>query len=390
MAIRINGITGIDMGNTPVSNVKNPELAQDVVTKEYLEGGIYGAYGVRYDQENDIITPLGSRNRTLIQDKMKRCVLNANGTVNYYLDAHNSALKDDSTGVGVASVLDGTDGNVMVQVPKFYIKHTLINNIHEWWVSLFPKEGYSVHPWFLEGGVEAQFKYYRAYTCTLKNGKLMSISGSTPTRSQTRATFRTQAQANGAGWSICSWNAVNAIQILFLTEYCTFNSQSVLGTGNHLGNDYGMITGQSNSLGNFSSTAGISDKVMSYRGIENFYSDTWEFIDGINVQDYKVFLNQNPSTFADDVFTGNYINSGVTVPVASANYVKKISSNFLPTAIGGSSSTYITDGFWSTSGNRVAFFGGDAYYGLLDGAFCLALNSLSSYLHVSVGSGLSF
>ena len=152
MAVIISG-NGIDMGNNPVSNVKNPELAQDAVTKEYLEGGIYGAYGVRYDQENDIITPLGSRNRTLIQDKMKRCVLNANGTVNYYLDAHNSALKDGSTGVGVASVLDGTDGNVMVQVPKFYIKHTLINGIHEWWVSLFPKEGYSVHPWFLEGGV---------------------------------------------------------------------------------------------------------------------------------------------------------------------------------------------------------------------------------------------
>ena len=67
---------------------------------------------------------------------------------------------------------------------------------------------------------------------------------------------------------------------------------------------------------------------MSYRGIENWYADCWEFIDGINIQNYKVFLNQNPATFADDVFTGDYVDSGVTLPAMSASYIKKIQEIF--------------------------------------------------------------
>lgn len=378
---------------SPMNGVENTEVvipeSGKLATEEYVDGGRYGAYGVRFDQENNIVTPLGSSNRTLIQEKMKRCVLNADGTVKYFLDQYDSTKKEGSAGVGIPSILDGTDGNVMVQVPLFYIKHSLVGDVHEWWVSLFPKEGYSVHPWFLEGGVTRAFRYYRAYTCSVKDGKLMSISDVKPTVSQTRDAFRTKARANGAGWNMCSWNAVNAIQILFLTEYCTFNSQAVLGTGNHLGGDYAMTTGDSNSLGNQSSVYGL-DKVMSYRGIENFYADTWEFIDGMNVRGYKVYLNQNPNTFADDVFTGDYKYSGVTVPAADASYIKKISGNFLPTALGGSSSTYVTDALWSAAGDRIAIFGGHAHDGSLNGVFCLAVNHLSSYSHVAVGCGLSF
>lgn len=379
---------GVD--NTEVVFPESGELA----TKQYVDDAIgeyggeskTGAYGLKWNQEMDIYEVLGDTNRTQIQRNMKRCVLKDDGTVNYYLDPYNSTKKAD----GTPAVLTGANGNVMVEVPKFWYKHELNGNEHQWWVSDKPLAGYLVHPWFLEGGVERDFRYYRAYAGTVVSGKLRSISGATPTRSQTIATFRTQARANGTGWNMCSWNAVNAIQILFLTEYCTFNSQSVLGTGNDTGTDYGMTTGQSNSIGNASSGPSNNNTWMSYRGIENFYADTWEFVDGINVQNYKVYLNQNPSTFASDVFTGDYVDSGVTVPAASASYIKKISGNFLPTALGGSSSTYITDGFWSDTGNRIAFFGGDASAGSLDGVFCLYVSDLSSYSSVYVGCGLSF
>ena len=352
-----------------------PEIDLPVTAEEY---------GLKWNQETDVYEVLGDTNRTQIQRNMKRCVLNYDGTVNYYLNPTNSTQKEQ----GGHAVLTGADGNVMVEVPMFWYKHTLIGDIHEWWVSSTPLEGYSVHPWFLEGGVEHQFRYYRAYTPTVVAGKLMSISGSTPTRSQTRATFRTQARANGTGWGLCSWNAVNAIQLLFLTEYCTFNTQAVLGRGNDAGGDYGITTGQSNSIGNSSSGATNNDMWMSYRGIENWYSDCWEFIDGLNIQNYKVFLNQNPATFADDVFIGDYIYSGVTLPVMSSSYIKKISGNFIPTAVGGSSSTFVTDAGWCAPTSTIMEFG-SANNGLLGGGFCFDASSSAGSVYSSVSAGLS-
>ena len=350
---------------------------------------ILGEYGLRWNQETDVYEALGSVNRRQIQGNMKRCVLKDDGTVNYYLNPTNSILKANST----LAVLTGADGNVMVEVPKFWYKHTLVGDTHEWWVSNTPLGGYSVHPWFLEGGAERPFRYYRAYEPTVVAGKLRSISGSTPTRTQTRSTFRTQARANGTGWGLCSWNALNAIQILFLTEYCTFNTQAVLGRGNDTGGDSGITTGQSNNIGNASSGSTNNDMWMSYRGIENWYADCWEFIDGINIQNYKVFLNQNPTTFADDVFTGDYVYSGATLPAMSNSYIKKISGNFLPTAVGGSSSTFVTDSGWSSPTGAAVLCCGSAHtgltYGRESGGFLFNAHISAEVIDISVSAGLS-
>ena len=387
----LGGVTTLTpIGTANSGTVIIPESGRLVTLQDIedlVNGGSSGAYGVRYDQENNIVTELGNGNRTQIQDRMRRCVLNANGTVNYFLNQYDSTKKENNT----AAVLDGTDGNVMVQVPKFWYKHTLVNDVHEWWVSPVAKEGYSVHPWFLEGGVEHPFRYYRAYTCINQDGVLRSISGVTPTRYQTRDVFRTQARANGAGWNLCSLNAVNAVQLLYLTEYCNFNSQAILGTGNYLGGDYGMTTGASNVIGNASTKAGASDTYMSYRGIENFYADCFEFVDGINVQDYKIYLNQNPNTFADDVFTGDYVDSGITVPQANNHFVKKISGNFLPTVLGGDSNTFITDATYTAPGKHTVMFGGCPIDGITAGAFYLVLINPINYSASSVmnGAGLS-
>ena len=128
---------------------------------------------------------------------------------------------------------------------------------------------------------------------------------------------------------------------------------------------------------------------MSYRGIENWYADCWEFVDGINVQNYKVFLSQNPVTFTDDVFTGYYVDSGVTIPAMSGSFIKTISGEFFPTAVGGSSSTYITDAGWVDTGNRVGAFGGAAGLGLACGAFYFAASFAASRSSASIGAGLS-
>jgi hypothetical protein len=128
------------------------------------------AQGLRWNQNLDTYTRLGSiaaaaRNASPgdgalpIQSRMKGCLMLDNGTVNYYLQTDDWTKKAD----GTASTLTGADGQVMVEIPKFYQKYVYLNNTVEWWISLWPLPGYTVHPAFVVGGVEKSYIYIAAY-----------------------------------------------------------------------------------------------------------------------------------------------------------------------------------------------------------------------------------
>ena len=354
------------------------------------------AYGVDWNPTTDTYSrtgfAVGTANSTsyagAIQTQMKRCVLNANGTVAYYLHPTNSTLKAD----GAAATIDGSAGNVMVEIPKFYHKYENVGGVHKYSVSPIPEAGYTVHPAFIRGGVEKNFRYYPAYEGWYNGNKLISGSGKVPTVNQTRATFRSYAAANGTGWSLIDWNLLYAVQLLFLTEYATFDTQAMLGNGNDTGGDYTMTTGSSNGIGNGSSPATNDDTWMSYRGIENWYASMWKFIDGVNVQERVYFVNNKPATFADDVFTGDYVSTGIT-SAASSGYVSNMSSSnkgFIPSEVTGSSSTKVPDYFYQNTGNRIVLFGGFAGIGLSAGGFCLGADGAASAASAAVGSGVSY
>jgi hypothetical protein len=95
---------------------------------------------------------------------MKRCVLNANGSVNYYLSATDSTKKAD----GTAAVLTGADGNVMVEIPKFYFSHTLSGTRNSWKIRTTPAQDFVVHPAFIKAGVEVSHRYVGAYDACLE------------------------------------------------------------------------------------------------------------------------------------------------------------------------------------------------------------------------------
>lgn len=326
----------------------------------------------------------------VIQTKMRRCVLNADGTVKYYLSATDSTKKAD----GSAAIIDGTDGNVMVEIPKFWYKYENIGGVHKWLISDAAQTGYEVHPAFIRGGVEKSFRYYCAYQGYTLSGKLISGSGRVPTASKTRATFRTEAAANGTGWSQIDWNLLIAVQLLYLVEYANFNTQAMLGQGITSGSVYTAVTGSSNSLGNASSpSTNTSTQFMSYRGIENWYGQIYKFIDGVNINSYVYYVNNNPATFADDVFTGDYISTGITSATASG-YVKNIVSNkkgfVASVTTGGSASTFIPDALYQDTGFRTMAFGGGASNGTYAGGFFLYAIYTASGIASNVGSGLSF
>jgi hypothetical protein len=132
--------------------VPTPTTGTQAVNKSYVDklvsttiqnGGrdIYlGSYGLEWNETTDTYRRIGSDNYTAIQSLMKRCVLNADGSVNYYLDVNNSNYKAD----GTLADLTGASGNVMVEVPKTYIRYSYIttggftgtDTVHRWEISL--------------------------------------------------------------------------------------------------------------------------------------------------------------------------------------------------------------------------------------------------------------
>ena len=326
----------------------------------------------------------------VIQTKMRRCVLNADGTVKYYLSATDSTKKAD----GSAAIIDGTDGNVMVEIPKFWYKYENVGGVHKWLISDAAQDGYEVHPAFIRGGVEKSFRYYCAYQGYTLGTKLISGSGRVPTTNKTCAAFRTEAAANGAGWSQIDWNLLTAVQLLYLVEYANFNTQAMLGQGITTGSVYTAVTGSSNSLGNASSpSTNTSTQFMSYRGIENWYGQIYKSIDGVNINSYVYYVNNNPATFADDVFTGDYISTGITSATANG-YVKNIVANkkgfVASVTAGGSESTFVPDYFYRSTGLKIMCFGGNAGNGASAGGFFLDASAAASVAYALIGSGLSF
>ena len=368
------------------------------------------------------------------------------------LVTHNSrvwvSLSDANSNITPASgsstaTLDGSVGQVMVEVPRFYVYYNYTSGTkrHAWDVLVDPAEvkpfpnlsvalsgavttktdnelTFTVHPAFQKAGVERSHRYYAAYRATDNGGTLTSRSGVTATASQTRATFRTQARARNTGLSdpsgaannvygLLDWYLLSAVKLLFLTEYRTFNSQDVLGRGVS-GTTYTKTAGRANQNGNASgsfnssgvlvtpSSASTTDDGVLYRGIEDFWGPAYCFIDGYNAQGtgsaQTVYLANTPANFADDT-ASNYTNAG-TLAGASGGYPTGISQDSLFIAnntTGGSTSTYLTDIQYTSATNaawRIVCVGGYASLGLDAGAFCVYAYDGSAASGTALGGAL--
>ena len=377
---------------------------------------ISGAYGVSWNQSTDAYTGLGDsllRTALPIQTAMKRCVLKDSGEVAYYLDSSNSTLKDN----GDAATLDGTDGQVMVQIPKFYHKHTFSGTTHSWYISLSEEDGFTVHPAFIKNGVEVAHRYMGAYEASSASSKMGSASGAYPAVSKTRTVFRAEAAARGTGWRQVDFYLHSAIQLLYLVEHQDFNSQETIGAGRTslsggawTNGSYIGISGYSNAHGNQTAnqtTAGggvtgtIQSDFMSYRGIENLYGNVWKMVDGWTVNDVSSgqmiqYATNNDADFADTGSTNMTVIYDDTSPISGGGYISglaDISSGFIGNAMSGASNTYVGDYYWQYAGGSgwsLPMVGAAAHYGSQAGAFALGVSSASSLSYVSISSRLAF
>jgi hypothetical protein len=363
---------------------------------------------------------------------MKRCVLNADGSVNYYLHPTDSTQKAN----GQAADLTGADGNVMVEIPKFYFAYSRTGNVNRWRIRTTPTLGFTLHPAFVKAGVEVDYRYIGAYDACyldatdstyksglnldnmtanldLTNDKLASVSGIYPLVGVTRAQCRSLAANNGTGWHQLDFALYSAIQMLYLVEYADFNSQANLGAGNTNGSYFTSsadqndsphtIAGASNSLGNASTdgtqpSAGAKPgtSFMSYRGIENWYGNCWSWADGINVNvtaTGNVHVTNDYRDFADGTAAGHELVTSA-FPTASG-FIRDLLNTgayFLSSSnSGASSTTFITDQhFASASASLVVRVGGHASNGASAGGFGLSSSLAASDASRVVSARLAY
>jgi len=379
-------------------------------------GWLPGVTGCTWDQVNDVYS--GNPAAQTVHTNMRRCVINSSGEVQYYLNAYDSTLKEDGV---TASVLDGTDGQVVVEILPVYCKTTWEGDVVTWEVSDTADAGFVLHPAFEDGAVSKI--YIGAYDASVKDVSagiyigglnlddntsrvdtttdlIASVSGQYPMVGLTRAEFRTLAE--NAGYQLYDFWQHQLVQLLYLTEYGDWNSQEMLGEGNVNGtyvdssdiqsDSPHTIAGTSNSLGNQSGHVNSADGTpfVSYRGIENPFGNCYQWLDGFNINDRQIYVNNDETTFADDTAT-NYTLLGAVLP-STNGYIKqiqKLDNIIIAATVGASSGSFVTDYLYTATGWRVASAGGRANCGLAAGLAFLRLHYSSANRFRYFGARLS-
>lgn len=358
----------------------------------------------------------------------KRCNVANDGTVNaYYGEAGYSET--------------GSNGQVMVEQPKFYYKVVPLElekveggkGFHmrkvRYYVSDTKKAGFKLHPAFIQDGVEKNFIYLSAYegstfdtdagvynttdaqTVDWTNDLLASIAGAKPTSGltqggATRNGFRTIAAKRGAGWSQQTVQAATATELLFLVEYASFNMQSKIGVGVTNKTDNGTtsmteITGYTANLGNATGSVNNPDgwNIVTYRGEENFFGNIWKWIDGINIYNYGVgSVHIADHGFKDNTDADPYQDAGITICgangyVSAFGYSEDFDWLFIASECSGDSALPVGDYFYQVKANKswtVARLGGVWYYGADAGGFGWYVDSGSGYRIRVIGGRLLY
>lgn len=429
----------------------NDELKS--IVQSMITGGV-GWYGIEWDENvaNSACTRIGTMDmhRTLpIQNRMRRCLLNDDGTVNYYLNANDSTLLDN----GAPAKLDGSMGQVMVEIPAHWRQFERVGTRWRAMISEFKFPGFHYVP-----------KAYRsAYEATVQRStnKLSSVMSmgvdyrggnnnadwdgtyrdllGRPASSISGTNFALYAKNRGTRWCMDVYHVKKTMDWLYYIEYANFNSQLAYnpvltaegykqgGLGNGVTNiDYNkwvafnavypfVACGITNSLGNKTGVVNLdmpveydpvvlSVPVNSYRGVEVPFGHVWKWTDGIKVNiqaddaggQSQLYVCEDPLKFQHSNYVG-YDMRGL-LPRANGYVSKMLMGEFgelMPRVAEGGSTTYFADYFYTSipasgESQRGVLFGGASSYGAVAGLAGAWTSYAVSGSHASVGSRLCF
>ena len=366
------------------------------------------AYWYENDENNSSTTCATGGNRNVIESlrsKFKRCIAKPYGddaALISYCNEKNSANWPDGSGIDI--VLARKE-NRMVHFPKYY--HKTVERSPGIWRTYISEQqidsDYIEEPEMLLGTFEA-------YTNT--DGTLLSAWGVTSTASQTMATFVSQAKSNGPLWGIGDYRSHATIARMFCAYYKTTNistsNSAIPCSGGTKRYNYG-ITGATITLGNRdgkkATTSDTSYYSTNFLGLEDCYYSKWEFVQGINILKGKYVVYDGGSFPDKDVAeleaagaTNIRVVGYEPNPAATAGYngwTKAVAQgkygDVVPTAHGGSETTYYSDYSWfNPTGNRIFLRSGLSVNGSQCGVFVAYAGYASSDSWAYVGARLAF
>lgn len=366
------------------------------------------AYWYENNENASSTTCLTGGNRNVIESlrsKFKRCIAKPYGddaALISYCNEENSANWPDGSAIDIDL---SRKENRMVYFPKYY--HKTVERSPGIWRTYISEQ--QIDSDYIEEP-EMLLSTFEAYTNT--DGTLMSVWGVASTASQTMATFISQAKSNGPLWSIGDYRSHATIARMFCAYYKTTNistsNSAIPCSGGTKRYDYG-VTGATITLGNRDGKKATTNDTSYYStnflGLEDCYYSKWEFVQGINILKGKYVVYDGGSFPDKDVAeleaagatnirvvgyepnpaaTAAY--SGWTKAVAQGKY-----GDVVPTAHGGSETTYYSDYSWfNPTGNRIFLRSGGSDGGSRCGVFVANASYASSASWASIGARLAF
>lgn len=376
-----------------------------IATDNNLEDTL--AYWYENNENASSTTCLTGGNRNVIESlrsKFKRCIAKPYGddaALISYCNEENSANWPDGSAIDIDL---SRKENRMVYFPKYY--HKTVERSPGIWRTYISEQ--QIDSDYIEEP-EMLLSTFEAYTNT--DGTLMSVWGVASTASQTMATFISQAKSNGPLWSIGDYRSHATIARMFCAYYKTTNistsNSAIPCSGGTKRYNYG-VTGATIILGNRdgkkATTKDTSYYSTNFLGLEDCYYSKWEFVQGINILKGKYVVYDGGSFPDKDVaeleaagatnirVVGYEPNpaaadgyNGWTKAVAQGKY-----GDVVPTAHGGSETTYYSDYSWfNPTGNRIFLRSGCSDDGSRCGVFA-AYAYASSGSWTGVGARLAF
>ena len=368
------------------------------------------AYWYENNENASSTTCLTGGNRNVIESlrsKFKRCIAKPYGddaALISYLNETDSNKWPDGTGATYETV---RKESLMVHFPKYY--HKTIERSPGIWRTYISEQqidnDYIEEPELLLGTFEGIIP-------DENGGALTSTGSSISTASKTMAQFVAAAKVNGSMYGIGDYRSHATIARMFCAYYKTTNistsNSAIPCSGGTKRYNYGW-TGGTKALGNRDGKAAVNNDAGYYStnflGLEDCYYSKWEFVQGINILKGKYVVYDGGSFPDKDVaeleaagatnirVVGYEPNpaateayNGWTKAIAQGKY-----GDVVPTAHGGSGTTYYSDYSWfNPTGNGIFLRSGNSEHGSRCGVFVAYANSVSSNSWTSFGARLAF
>jgi hypothetical protein len=366
------------------------------------------AYWYENNENASSTTCLTGGNRNVIESlrsKFKRCIAKPYGddaALISYCNEENSANWPDGSAIDIDL---SRKENRMVYFPKYY--HKTVERSPGIWRTYISEQ--QIDSDYIEEP-EMLLSTFEAYTNT--DGTLMSVWGVASTASQTMATFISQAKSNGPLWSIGDYRSHATIARMFCAYYKTTNistsNSAIPCSGGTKRYNYG-VTGATITLGNRDGKKATTNDTSYYStnflGLEDCYYSKWEFVQGINILKGKYVVYDGGSFPDKDVAeleaagaTNIRVVGYEPDPAATAAYngwIKAVAQgkygDVVPTAHGGSETTYYSDYSWfNPTANRIFLRSGGSTTGSRCGVFVAYANDASSHSWTIIGARLAF